>query len=91
MLYHLIEQAGPVRPAPVEDGAEAAGAVRGLVVGRRQRGRAAARAAAAHARAARQVRRRVRAADVAHHLTEITRQFITICSYSRRYSAKLVN
>ena len=54
-----------MRAAAVEDGAETAGAVRGLVVGGRAR---RPRAAAAHARAARQVRGRVRAADVAHHL-----------------------
>lgn len=59
-----------MRQAPVEYGAEAAGAVRGLVVGRRAARRVPGRArrAPAHARAPRQVRGRVCAANVAHHL-----------------------
>lgn len=53
---YLVKESGAMREAPVDDGAEAARAARGLVV------QAAAPVAAG------QVRGRVRAADVAHHL-----------------------
>lgn len=60
-VTYLVEEAGAMREAAVDDGAEAAGAARRLVVGQRRRRRRVIPAAA-------QVRGCVRAANVAHHL-----------------------
>lgn len=75
LMRYLIKKSSAMREATIEYGAEAAGAVRGLVVGRGAGPAARAWLAATHPSTPRQVRCRIRAADVSYHLQALIKNF----------------